>query len=96
MHGSIAMGRSRNRGGNVDFDRDTPVFMTAPQEVSLWLNTKIDEYETARMRNHIKYIQLHRDILDDDRKEVKPCGCCCTWAGGACAEEGEDRCRSES
>ena len=66
----------KNRGGNVPFTSDAPVFMTAPQEVSLWRGKELDEYETGQMRTRITYLRLSYTFSESERKEMKPCGRC--------------------
>jgi hypothetical protein len=48
--GDVPVARPKNRGGNVLFKNDAPVFLTAPQEVSLWRGKRVDEFETEQMR----------------------------------------------
>ena len=66
----------KTRGGNQTFDLDSPVFMTAPQEVSLWRGKHRDDYETAQMSRRISYRRLTYSVPEDQRKETKPCAHC--------------------
>jgi hypothetical protein len=73
----IELARPKDRGGNVMFNSDAPVFLTAPQEVSLWRGRQIDHGETAQMNARIKYLKLSHIYQDGvDRKECKECGHC--------------------
>ncbi len=61
----VVVGRPKNRGGNTKFTKDAPVFMTAPQEVTLMRGKKVDQYETRQMHARIEHpvvtIQMHGD-----------------------------------
>ena len=72
----LSVSRPKNKGSNQDFTSDAPVFMTAPQPVSLWRGKRLDEYETEQMNSRIKYRKLTHTFEKKDRKEVKPCGHC--------------------
>ena len=74
--GSIPVARPKNRGGNQIFHSDAPVFITAPQEISLWRYGEQVYNETAQMKTRVKYLHLHHKIPDEDRREVAPCGHC--------------------
>ena len=65
----VMVASPKNRGGNVPFTSDAPVFMTAPQEVSLWRGKKLDEYETGQMRTRITYLRLSYTFSESERKE---------------------------
>ena len=66
----------KNRGGNQDFTKDSPVFLTAPQEVALHRGKKKDEGETEQMNSRIKYRRLTYTIPPGEREEVDPCAHC--------------------
>ena len=66
----------KNRGGNQPFDSDAPVFLTAPQEISLYRGKQRDEYETKQMRTRVKYCNITAEIKKEDLKEVDPCAHC--------------------
>ena len=73
----VKVARPKNRGGNTVFEDTAPVFMTAPQEVSLKRQGKVDLGETSQMRTRIKYLTLHVEIPEHKRQEsLKPCGHC--------------------
>ena len=73
----VEVARPKNRGGNVSFLSDAPVFLAAPQEVALYRFKKLDVGETAQMRARIKYLQLSHTYADGvDRVECDPCGHC--------------------
>lgn len=73
----VAVARPKNRGGNVDFESDAPVFMTAPQEVALYRGKLRDEYETSQMNSRVKYIPFRFTFSKQAGvPEVKPCGHC--------------------
>ena len=73
---SIPVARPKNRGGDTDFKSDAPVFLTAPQEVSLYRGKKRDENETKQMRTRIKYMTLRHTFEEPFRVEAGPCGPC--------------------
>jgi len=66
----------KNRGGNKMFESSCPVFITAPQEITLYRGRKRDEYETSQTNRRIKYIQLSYTIPEALRKETDPCMYC--------------------
>ena len=66
----------KNRGGNKDFSSDAPVFMTAPQEVSLMRGKRVDQEETEQMNARIKYRKLTHKFQGQQRKELLPCAHC--------------------
>lgn len=70
----INVARPKNRGGNMEFTKDAPVFMTAPQEVALYRGKRRDECETEQMNNRIAYFHLHHTFVN--RIEAKECGHC--------------------
>ena len=73
---SIPVARPKNRGGDTDFKSDAPVFLTAPQEVSLYRGKKRDENETGQMRTRIKCVTLRHTFGEQFRVEAGPCGPC--------------------
>ena len=94
----VNVARPKNVGENEDFTRDSPIFITAPQEISLWRGKRIDEYETNQMRTRVKYFQLHHPFQEHERSDVQPCGHCGArfylegrepGAGGAAASSGQ-------
>jgi hypothetical protein len=74
--GKLPVACPKNRGGNKDFTSNAPVFMTAPQEVSLWRGKKRDDYETEQMNSRIKYRRLTHAFEKKDRVEAEPCAHC--------------------
>ena len=74
--GAVPVARPQNRGGNVIFESDAPVFMTAAQEVSLWRGRRLDQYETAQASVRIKYYHLTHTYAEADRVDCPPCGHC--------------------
>ena len=74
--GNLTVSRPKNKGRNQDFTSDAPVFMTAPQEVTLWRGKRVDDYETEQMRSRIKYRKLTHTFAKEERKEAPPCGHC--------------------
>ena len=74
--GSLPVACPKNRGGNQQFTSDAPVFLTAPQEVSLWRGKKRDEDETGQMSARIKYRKLTHAFKGSERKELLPCAHC--------------------
>ncbi len=74
--GKLTVSRPKNKGSNQDFTSDAPVFMTAPQEVTLWRGKRVDDYETEQMRSRIKYRKLTHTFAKEERKEAPPCGHC--------------------
>ena len=77
--GEIPVARPKNRGGNTTFQKDAPVFFTAPQEIQLWRGKRMDLYETEQMRNRITYVNLHHVFEEADRQEAEPCAACGAW-----------------
>ena len=74
--GDVPVARPKKRGRNVLFKNVAPVFLTAPQEVSLWRGKRVDEFETEQTRCRIKRLRHHYAYLGAERKEVEPCGHC--------------------
>jgi hypothetical protein len=72
----VTVGIPKCRGGNKKFESDAPVFMTAPQVVSLMRGKKLDKYETEQMGARITYIYLTHAYEEANRIECKPCGLC--------------------
>ncbi len=68
--GDIKVGRPKNRGGNTTFKGTAPVFMTAPQEVTLTRRGHEVPGETVQMRKRIRYLVLKFPIPEDMRQEV--------------------------
>ena len=66
----------KNKGSNTEFKSDAPVFMTAPQEVSLYRGKQLDTHETRQMAARIKYVRLSHVYDGSDRKEAESCGHC--------------------
>ena len=73
----IKVGVPKTRGGNQKFKGTAPVFLTAPQKITLVRRNAIDSYETEQMNKRVKYIELHWQIPEEQVKEVtKVCGHC--------------------
>ncbi len=72
----MPVARPKTKGSNQDFTKDSPVFLTAPQEVALYRGKKLDEYEAEQMRSRIKCPKLIHTVEEKDRKEVPPCTYC--------------------
>ena len=73
----VTVARPKTRGGNERFTADTPIFMTAPQEVTLMKYGKAVESETKQIRKRILYMPMHYNIPDGQREEVlRCCGHC--------------------
>jgi hypothetical protein len=66
----VQVGCPKNRGGNQLFTGSAPVFLTAPQEVTLVRYGKQVAYETEQMRKRIVYFTLCHTIPEESRKEV--------------------------
>ena len=78
----------KNRGGNQDFTSDAPVFITAPQEISLYRGKKRDDYETSQIAARVKYEYLSHPVPESERKETAACAHCgarCYLEGGKAA-----------
>ena len=60
----------KSRGGNQVFNGDAPVFLTAPEEVTLKKQGREVMSETLQMRRRIRYFTLHWEIPQDRRQEV--------------------------
>ena len=73
---SLAVACPKNRGGNKTFTSTCPVFITAPQEISLYRAKRRDEYETKQMHHRVKYMYLSYEIPEALRKETDPCMHC--------------------
>jgi hypothetical protein len=71
--GDVPVARPKNRSGNVSVKNDAPVFLTTPQDDSLWRRKRVGEFETEQMRCRITCLRLHYAYLDAER-EVEPCG----------------------
>ena len=72
----LTVARPKNRGGNVPFKADSPVFLTAPQEICLMRGRRIDTYETTQMSKRVAYMKLTHTYEEKDRIECAPCGHC--------------------
>ena len=73
----VIVARPKNRGGNMEFKSDAPVFMTAPQDVALYRGKLRDDYETAQMSTRVAYIRFtHTFSKQQGVPDVKPCGHC--------------------
>ena len=66
----VKVGVPKTRGGNQVFKGTAPVFMTAPQEVTLKKGGQEVFSETNQMRRRILYFTLHWQIPEDKREEV--------------------------
>jgi hypothetical protein len=74
--GKLPVAVPKQKGSNQDFTSDAPVFMTAPQEVSLYRGKKRDDYETDQMASRVKYCKLTHKFEEKDRVEAKECAKC--------------------
>ena len=74
--GKLTVAVPKQKGSNQDFTSDAPVFMTAPQEVSLYRGKKRDDYETEQMNSRVKYHKLTHEFLEKDRVEAEECAKC--------------------
>ena len=60
----------------MQFDSSAPVFITAPQEISLYHGKKRDAYESGQMDRRVKYMRLSYMIPEQNLKETNPCAHC--------------------
>ena len=67
---SVLVGCPKNKGGNQIFEGAAPVFLTAPQEVTLMRYGKEVTYETEQMRKRVTYLILKKSIPEEQRQEV--------------------------
>ena len=75
--GHVKVARAKNRGGNVVFKDNAPVFLTAPDEVKLFRRGQEDRKETVQMRKRIMYMHLGQQIPEENLQEVlHHCGHC--------------------
>ena len=68
--GEVVVARPKNRGGNTKFTDTAPVFLTAPQEVTLTRGGQEVKAETTQMRKRIRYLHLTVTIPEHLRQEV--------------------------
>ena len=68
--GCCKVARPKNRGGNTNFTDSAPVFLTAPDEVTLKRRGREVESETNQMRTRMCYLELKHSIPEHAREEV--------------------------
>ena len=78
--GSVSVARPKNRGGNVDFELDSPVIGTTGHPIQLWMTqgrqTILNVYETAQMDSRILYLQMPVGVRPEDVVECEACARC--------------------
>lgn len=75
--GEVAVGRPKNRGGDVMWEGTAPVLMTAPDKVRLYRDKREDKYETEQMDRRIRYFFCTYTVPPEERQEVlKHCAHC--------------------
>ena len=78
--GSIPLSMPKNRRKDFIFDKDAPVFGTAPAEIQLAVRDRshvfIHQDETAQMNSRMKYVYMNVPIRDQDVVRIRPCACC--------------------
>ena len=72
----MGVGLPKNRGGNQEFTADSPIFLTAPQEIALCRGKKRDVYETDQMASRIRYVHLKPRFADTVIVDCPPCAHC--------------------
>ena len=75
--GTITVARPKNRGGNEEYKGTAPVFMTAPQVITLQRYGREVISETQQMNKRICYFHMTYQVPEVERKEVlRHCGHC--------------------
>ena len=75
--GKVTVSRPKNKGGNLPFKADSPVFLTAPREVTLFRYGQEVKKETCQMQKRVNYLGLTYEVPDEEREEVaQVCGHC--------------------
>lgn len=75
--GEVAVGRPKNRGGDVMWDGTAPVLMTAPDKIRLFRDKMEDKYETDQMDRRVRYFFCTYTAPPEERKEIlKHCAHC--------------------
>ena len=76
--GELTVARPKTRGSNAQFKGTAPVFLTAPQAITLTKHGHEVEVETRQMHKRIRYLELIHEVKDEDRQETSAvvCGHC--------------------
>jgi hypothetical protein len=79
--GSLPIGRPKNRGGDVDFQLDSPVLGTCPSPILLFSrqgsNMAINQYEVDQINTRVVYMKFTAQIQKDRvQRKVKECPHC--------------------
>lgn len=61
---------------DIVLEKDTPFFATSDAPLVLINDSSIDRVNTEMMQVRWRVFMLHRQIPQDEQKELKPCNCC--------------------
>ena len=77
---SLTVARPKNKGGNVEFEKDIPVIGSCPAPVQLFMRCgpgwSLHQSETAQMESRIKYLSVTQSLPQDGVIECAACVKC--------------------